>query len=77
MLRKRKRIISKLVEGQRAGIGKRLGDFRGLEVPPLAGLLAILRRISLLSCGGGVLFFSEPIFSRPRCALRKARRERL
>jgi len=52
-----------------------LSDSRGPEEnPALAGLLAIIRRISTLGAGGGVLFSSESIFSLPHWALRKANR---
>jgi len=72
---KKKWFISKLVEGQRAGLFKMASDFKVPEGnPALAGLLAIMRHISLLSCGGGVCYFSEALFPRPRCALRKASR---
>jgi len=37
-------------------------------------LLAIMRPISLHSCGGGICNFFEALFPRPRCALRKASR---
>jgi len=43
------RIISKLVEGQRAGIFKMSCDFRVPEEnPALAGLLAIIRQVFLM-----------------------------
>jgi hypothetical protein len=45
------RIISKLVEGQRAGISEMSCDFMGPEEnPALAGLLAIMRQIPLPNC---------------------------
>ena len=50
-------------------------DFRGPEEnPALAGLLAIMRHISLPNCCGGFCYFSEAFLSRPRCALRMASR---
>jgi hypothetical protein len=51
-------------------------DFRVPEEnPALAGLLAIMRHISLPNYGGGFCSFSEAFLSRPRCALRMAGRE--
>ncbi len=45
------------------------------ENPALAGLLAIMRRLSLPSCGGGICYCSEAFLSRPRFVLRMTGRE--
>jgi hypothetical protein len=51
-------------------------NFRGpKENPALAGLLAIMRHISLPNSGGGVCYLSKAFLSRPRCALRMGSRE--
>jgi hypothetical protein len=69
-------IIPKLVEGKRTGIFKMSCDFKGPEEnPALAGLLAIMRHVSHLNCGGAFCYFSEAFFSDPRCALWMPSRE--
>jgi hypothetical protein len=57
---KKIRIISKFVENQRAGLFRIPCDFMGPEENPAsAGLLAIMRRISLRTGGGGIGYFFE------------------